>query len=418
MNGDNSGVDRRSFLVNAATTAGVAAVAAAGAKAARAAEVKADSAKAAAATVAGGDSATTLKWGVIGTGNRGCYTHCRVLKEAPESQTVALCDIAADRLKRAADEVGHPVQTFSDYQKLIDSADVNAIVIAVPNLLHREVFEAVIKSGKHVLCEKPAGANWSDAAALQAAANGAKQVVMFGMQYRNSAKQRLIYETIQSGKIGKPKYMVQNCSRGDWNLSPNIWRYSDPKVLNGQPVNWRFSHTASGGTLNEFSCHYLDLLHGMVGALPTKVSCDGGILAYKDGRDTWDWASVTMTYPEGITAVHTLSLFGPGRSDVTIMGDEGFIEDRDKLTLVNYGKTANERGKPSRKQQELKPQEPEGHSADRATLALYQDFLQCVKTGKRPDANIDRAVAASRTCWLAELASDRHAEVPWGEQLA
>jgi predicted dehydrogenase len=404
MNGGN-GVDRRSFLVGAAAVG----MAAAGAKSSRAATVTGNS----------GGSAT-LKWGVIGTGNRGCYTHCRVLKEAPESQTVALCDIAEDRLKRAADEVGHPVQTFSDYQKLIDSADVNAIVIAVPNLLHREVFEAVIKSGKHVLCEKPAGANWSDAAALQKAAAGAqaRQVVMFGMQYRNSAKQRLIYETIQSGKIGKPKYMVQNCSRGDWNLSPNIWRYSDPKVLNGQPVNWRFSHTASGGTLNEFSCHYLDLLHGMVGALPTKISAEGGINVYKDGRDTWDWASVTMTYPEGVTAVHTLSLFGPGRSDVTIMGEEGFIEDRDKLTLVTYGKTANERGKPSRKQQELKPQEPGGHSADRATLALYQDFIECVKTGKKPDANIDRAVASSRTCWLAELASDRRAEVPWNEQLA
>lgn len=403
MNG-GSGIDRRSFLVGAAA----AGVAAAGAKSVPAAE----------ATATGGGNNATLKWGIIGTGTRGAYTHIPVLKEAPESQIVALCDIAEDRLNRAAGSVGHPVQTFKEYQKLIDSADVNALVIAVPNLLHREVLDAAIKSGKHILCEKPAGANMADAAAMKKMVDGAKQVVMFGMQYRNSAKQRLIYETIQSGKIGKPKYLVQNCSRGDWNLSPNVWRYSDPKVLNGQPVNWRFSQTASGGTLNEFSCHYLDLLHGMVGALPTKISANGGIAVYKDGRDTWDYASVTMTYPDGVTAVHTLSLFGPGRSDVTIMGDEGFIEDRDKLTLVTYGKGADNRGRPQRKQQELKPQEPEGHAADRATLALYQDFLQCVKTGKKPDANIDRAVAASRTCWLAELASDRHTEVNWNDQTA
>ena len=69
------------------------------------------------------------------------------------------------------------------------------------------------------------------------------------------------HELIGRGKIGKPKYIVQNCSRGDWNLSPNVWQYADPKLAGGKPRNWRFSHAASGGTLNEFSCHYFDLLH-------------------------------------------------------------------------------------------------------------------------------------------------------------
>ena len=65
--------------------------------------------------------------------------------------------------------------------------------------------------------------------------------------------------------------------------------------------------------------------------------------------------------------------------------------------------------------QEIQPDEPQHHSADHPTLTLYQDFLACVKTGKRPDAYVDRAVAASRTCWLAELASERKAEVKWDE---
>ena len=49
-------------------------------------------------------------------------------------------------------------------------------------------------------------------------------------------------------------------------------------------------------------------------------------------------------------------------------------------------------------------------------MVLYHDFLACVKTGKKPDAGIDRAVDASRTCWLAELAAQRKAEMRW-EQL-
>jgi predicted dehydrogenase len=231
---------------------------------------------------------------------------------------------------------------------------------------------------------------------------------MFGMQYRNNPKSRKIAELISAGDIGKPKYIVQNCSRGDWNLSPNVWRYSDPK-LGGKPMNWRFSHTASGGTLNEFSCHYLDLLHWFAGGLPDKVSGDGGIAVYNDGRDTWDHATVTLKYPNGVTAVHTLSMFGPGRNDVVVMGDEGAIEQVGNLFRLT--RSAKGSGK---RIQDIQL-DPPVKSSDIATLGLYIDFLECIKTGKKPEAGVDRAVAASRTCWVAELAADRKAEVRWDE---
>src|SRR4051812_45421354 len=157
-------------------------------------------------------------------------------------------------------------------------------------------------------------------------AGGVKPTVMSGMQYRHNPRQAQIHELIAAGRIGKPRYIVQNCSRGDWNLKPDVWQYPDPKLAGGEPRNWRFSHAASGGTLNEFSCHYFDLIHWFAGANPSRVSADGGIAVYKNGRDTWDYASVTMSYPNDVTAVHTLSLFGPGRADVTVMGEEGSIE--------------------------------------------------------------------------------------------
>src|SRR5205085_11793630 len=157
-------------------------------------------------------------------------------------------------------------------------------------------------------------------------------------QYRNHASQQKLFELISSGRIGKPRYLVQNCSRGDWNTSPSIWQYADPK-LGGKPMNWRFSHAASGGTLNEFDCHYFDLLHWIVGALPQRIACDGGISVYHDGRDTWDHATVTLTYPDDVVAVHTLCLFGPGRNDLQVIGDEGSIETKGEvLQLTSRGK--------------------------------------------------------------------------------
>ena len=353
-----------------------------------------------------------LHWGIIGTGTRGAFTHIPALTEAPDSELIALCDVAQDRLSLAAGKVAHPVATYGDYQKLLDNPDINAVVIAVPNLLHREILLAALQAGKHVLCEKPAGASPEDAAQMETAANNAKTVVMFGMQYRNAPKSRKMAELVAGGHVGKPRYMVQNCSRGDWNLSPNVWRYLDPKLGN-EPVNWRFSHAASGGTLNEFSCHYLDLLHGYAGNLPTAVACAGGISVYKDGRDTWDHATVTLKYPGDLTAVHTLCLFGPSRADLQIIGDEGSIESvGDTFRLVQFVKKGAKR---TTKSQTIELNEPPSRGIDAAVVALYEDFRTCVQTGKKPDASPARALAASRTCWLAEAASEREAEIKWEE---
>lgn len=370
-------------------------------------------------------SSTSLRWGIIGTGTRGNHTHVTALNGiAPEHQILALCDVVEERLQGAAKRVAakSPVMLCSDYQKLLDNSDINAVVIASPNLYHKEMLAAALQAGKHVLCEKPAGVSFADAAAMQQMAAAAKTVVMFGMQYRHTVKPAKIHELIAAGKIGKPLYIVQNCARGDWNLSKDVWNYADPKLFGGQPRNWRFSHAASGGTLNEFSCHYFDLLHWFADSpTPTTVTGDGGIAAYKDGRDTWDYASVTLTYPNGVKAVHTLSLFGTGRGDVTVMGEEGSIAMvGEQFQLVSAPrKRKNGKGGGSREEDiELEPSKKTRGAGDPAVLALYDDFVKCVKTGKKPDADAARAIAASRTCWLAELSAVKRAEVKWDDTTA
>jgi predicted dehydrogenase len=398
----NFGALSRRHFIAAAGTAGFAFAAGAG------------RALAADAPASRGGSDASLRWGIIGTGTRGAFTHIPVLKHAPGSKLVALCDVSEERLKTAASRAGGSVEPYSDYQKLLSNPDVNAVVIASPNLFHREQFLAALQAGKHVLCEKPAGVTAADAAAMKQAADSARTVAMFGMQYRNTARQQQIHDLVTAGRIGKPRYIIQNVSRGDWNRSANVWQYADPKLNGGKPANWRFSHAATGGTLNEFSCHYFDLLHWIAGALPERVTCDGGITVCKDGRDTWDHATVTLKYPGDVTAVHTLSLFGPSRNELVVMGDEGAIETKgDAITVTNPARRGANRS--PAKSQEIQPKDPEGRGPDGATLRLYEDFLGCVKTGKKPDAGADRAVAASRTCWVAELAAERKAEAKWDD---
>src|SRR5215213_9468833 len=131
---NSSTLSRRHFMATAA--AGAAGFALAGG---------ATRARAADAPAPAPGSAVTLRWGIIGTGTRGAFTHIPVLKHAPESKLVALCDVSEERLKSAASKAAAPVETYSDYQKLLANPDVNAVVIASPNLFHREQFLAALQ---------------------------------------------------------------------------------------------------------------------------------------------------------------------------------------------------------------------------------------------------------------------------------
>jgi len=95
--------------------------------------------------------------GVIGTGNRGAYLLKVVLGE-PGAKVVALCDTKPDRLDKAATMAARdtPV-TFSDYRRLLERKDVQAVFIATPCDLHAEMSIAALQAGKHVYCEKPLG---------------------------------------------------------------------------------------------------------------------------------------------------------------------------------------------------------------------------------------------------------------------
>src|SRR5688572_1509259 len=249
-------------------------------------------------------STRTLRWGVIGTGHRASVAHIPAIKSFPDDmEIVALCDVMDNHLAAGVKRAGSAVQTFTDYQKLLVSPDINAVMIATPNMWHKEMVIAALEAGKHVMCEKPMAVSIDECKAMKAAAEKRPDlVVLYSMQLRYSPRWAGFRKAIEDGKIGKLKQMLFVESRGDWNRG-DVWQYDDPKL---GKVNWRFSHAASGGTLNEKVCHYFDILHWMAGGVPQRVLCDGGISVYHDGRDTWDHATTTLTYPDEVKATHTL----------------------------------------------------------------------------------------------------------------
>ena len=116
-----------------------------------------------------------VKVGVIGIGNMG-WNHARVLSLLRDAELVGVADPDAARGALATEQFG--CRWFADYNDLI--AEVEAVCIAVPTLLHHPVGMACLKAGVHVLIEKPIAANEQEAGELIAAAEQAGRLLQVG----------------------------------------------------------------------------------------------------------------------------------------------------------------------------------------------------------------------------------------------
>src|SRR4051794_38783736 len=107
-----------------------------------------------------------LRWGIIGPGHRGMI-HINALNTfKSQMQILGVCDVMEKHLQQGAQRAGGNVATYTDYQKLLANPDINAVLIATPNMWHKEMVLAALQAGKHVMCEKPMAVNFDECKAI------------------------------------------------------------------------------------------------------------------------------------------------------------------------------------------------------------------------------------------------------------
>ena len=121
--------------------------------------------------------------GIIGCGGITLQNHLPGLALCPEAQVVALCDNDPAVLQRASQQSGIEA-TSTDYRELLKRDDINAVIIATPNVVHAPIALAAIAAGKHVLCEKPIAMNTTEAMQMYQAAEQAGVRHMTAFTYR------------------------------------------------------------------------------------------------------------------------------------------------------------------------------------------------------------------------------------------
>lgn len=325
----------------------------------------------------------TVRCALIGTGSRGT-AHLRALAKVDKARVVALCDNDEARLNDAA-KLAPGAETVADWKKLLDRKDLDAVFVATPCHLHKEMAVAVLQSGRHCYCEKPIAITVPDLNELVKAVKAApKLVFQTGLQLRYSVVTAPTIKAVKDGAVGKPVLIRAH-------------RYNVKDIAAHK--KWFFNREQSGDIIVEQAVHELDMFNEVFGKVPTKASGFGGLAVRKDPpRDILDHYTLSLEYGPNEHVHYSHCWFGssadphPNRQEL-VFGTEKVADLEKGLILPREG---NE--EPQRAKGVPNPQDRRAPETDPTVLA-FQDFFRCIRDGKQPIANVE----TGRDCVLTAL---------------
>ena len=148
-----------------------------------------------------------LKFGVIGCGWIGTAKHIGGLRQHPNAELVALCDIVPEKMEIAEKQFNlEGVEKYSDYRDLCSDPAIDVVHVCTPNALHFEMVMAALRHGKHVHCEKPLATRSADAIAMVEAARKAGKRLTIGHQRRFFSSVQYMKQLVESGEMGDIYY--------------------------------------------------------------------------------------------------------------------------------------------------------------------------------------------------------------------
>jgi len=187
--------------------------------------------------------------------------HARACSAAEGVELVAAANWRPESLARLAEE-WHIPRTTTDFDELAADPNIDAVIITLPNCLHKAETLRMLRAGKHVLVEKPMAMNVAEAEEMIAAARQAQRVLMVGHMWRFDVEVNWLRRVVAQGLLGeivKTKgYHVNPAGVG-----PQGW-FNDPAK-------------SGGGVVMDMAVHSLDTTRFLLGEpLPVRVYAEVG----------------------------------------------------------------------------------------------------------------------------------------------
>jgi predicted dehydrogenase len=255
-----------------------------------------------------------VRLGVIGVGNRGDQLLDAFLVHA-DAKVVALCDVYQPYLEPARRKAGGDAKLYSDYRRLLDQKDVDAVVIATPDHWHALQFVDSCRAGKDVYVEKPLSLTIGEGQKMAAVAHETGRITQVGLHRRSAPFIQEAVQKIREGAIGKVTVAkcfhlrnesplgIGNPVNGEppTGLDWEMWLGPAPQVPynpNRCLYKFRWFWDYSGGQLTNFGTHYLDVIQWALGHdAPLGVFAVGGKYAIADNREIPDTMEAVWEYP-------------------------------------------------------------------------------------------------------------------------
>ena len=354
--------------------------------------------------------------GIIGSGGRGQQVLKSFLSQS-DVNPVAVSDVYEPHVRQATQMAGGKAAMHKDFRRLLDMKDVDAVIIATPDHWHAIQTVMACRAGKDVYVEKPLSLTIKEGRMMLDEARKHNRVVQTGSQQRSGAHYHKAIKMIRDGVLGvmhrisagNTRNVVPGFTARETNkeqLDWDMWLGPAPAVpfdpFRGI-YHFRWFWDYSGGQMTNWGAHHLDIIRWALGATaPTTVSGAGGRYALKDGGETPDLQEVVYTFPSAVVT-WTVSEISEGRGKpVEFNGTKGSMS----LSRGGFKVTPEKiNGKPQMETIE----EPKSEM----DVAHVRNFLDCVKSRQRPNADVEEGHLSAVMCHMGNIATRLGRTLKW-----
>ncbi|MGB0316087.1 MAG: Gfo/Idh/MocA family protein [Flavobacteriaceae bacterium] len=342
----------------------------------------------------------TLVIGAIGINGMG-WSDTKALLNIPGVKLAAICDVDQNVLEKREAEMkaqGVRVKTFTDYRKLLEEKEIDAVVIGSPDHWHALMMIHACQAGKHVYVEKPIGNSVGECQAMVAAHEHYGTVVQVGQWQRSQQHFQDAVNYLATGVLGPIRTVKVWCYQGWMRPDPIVPDSAPPKGVDYQhwlgpaplkPFNssrfhfhFRWFWDYAGGLMTDWGVHLLDYaLLGMKASLPKTIVGLGGKFAYPD---------LAEETPDTLTTLYEFDQFNLVWDSAMGIDNGSYGRDHGIAFIGNHGTLILNRGGwevIEERQSENKVAKPLVKPSDNGLQKHAQNFVAAIRANDPTKVN-------------------------------
>ncbi|MGH9722374.1 MAG: Gfo/Idh/MocA family protein [Bryobacteraceae bacterium] len=386
-----------------------------------------------------------IQVGFIGYGLIGSQ-HVYDFKNQKDVDMAAMCDVYQPRLEQGVAACGQTAKPYSDFRKMLENKDLQAVVVSTPDHWHALMTIMACGAGKDVYVEKPLHLFVKEGQWMVQAARRYNRVVQVGTQQRSGRHYQKALEMMRGGYIGKihsvrmasfrnvmPGFGAPPDSEKPRDLNYDLWLGPAPlrphnKMRSLYHFRWFWDY--SGGQMTNLGAHHIDIAQWVMKVKgPASVSSSGGRFGFEDIGETPDTQDALFEYP-GFTTVYSCREASTGRRGTpgleffgtkgSLVIDRSGFEVHADMKIDPASAIPSFQGHPAGGPQRsgAKPEpwieatKMPGSSSEQFDSHV-RNFLDCIKSRQRPIADVEEGHQVTTACHLANISLRTGRKIRW-----